>query len=151
MSDLRYSLWLLFGGRKKIEAESKRLTEEHRKRDDERKKRDDERKKLEAQLRQAASLDGDIILIEALLKMGVNVDAQDPETGRTALIIAVDYCCRGVIVDLLSHRADVHIKANNGNSAVDIARAKGQTEIVTLLEKTHQANQDYHRDGTASA
>jgi len=138
MSNLGQSLRMALGGRKRLEAEAQRLTEEQ-------KKREDERKNLEAQLRHAASEDSNVILVEPLVKMGVNVNAQDPETGRTALMIAVNYGCRSVIVSLLSYHADVHIKANNGRSAVDIAHTKGQPEIVALLEDVHQVNEDHRK------
>ncbi len=137
MANLGQSLRLAFGGRKKIEAEARRLTEEH-------KKLDDERKALELQLRHVAA-EGDIMLLEQLVKMGVNVNAEDPETGRTALMIAVNYDHRSAVVSLLSHRADIHIKANNGRSAVDIAKTKGQTDLVALMEEVHQANEDYRK------
>ncbi|MGI4789936.1 MAG: ankyrin repeat domain-containing protein, partial [Janthinobacterium lividum] len=117
MASFRQSLWLALGGRRKIEAEAQRRTEEH-------KRLEAERMALEMQLRHAAAQDSDVLLIPSLIKMGVDVNAQDPETGRTALMIAVNYECRSVIALLLSHQVDIHIKANNGRSAVDIAHTK---------------------------
>ena len=143
MSNLSDTLRGLFGAqskteveRKKIEAESKRLTEQYRKREIERKER-------EIELRHAASEDFNCSRVEQLIKQGIDVNAQDPETGRTALIIAVDYGCRTILTFLLTHQADIHIKAKNGKSAVDFARAKGQMDVVRLLEDIHRTNQVY--------
>lgn len=84
-------------------------------------------------------------MILTLIEMGARVDAKDPETGHTPLIIAVQHECRSVIVALLSFGADIHITANNGKSALDIARQMDNPKIVKLLEDAHRANQDYKK------
>lgn len=117
MNKLGHSLWLFFGGRKR----------------------------LEQTLRRAAAHDDDATVILTLIEMGARVDAKDPETGHTPLIIAVQNSCRSVIVALLSFGADIHAMANNGKSALDIARQMDKPEIVALLEEAHRANQDYKK------
>ncbi len=114
---LGHSLWLVFGGRKR----------------------------LEQTLRRAAAHTDDASVVMTLIDMGARPDAKDPQTGRTPLMLAVEYGCRGVIVALLSHGADIHVQANNGKSALDLARQKGLGEIVALLEEVHRVNQDYHQ------
>lgn len=101
------------------------------------------RKRLELNLRRAAANEHEALIIMALIDMGANVDARDPATGRTALMLAVEYDCRSNIVALLTHGADVHIQAKNGKSALEMARAKGLDEIAELLKDTHRANQSY--------
>ncbi len=122
MNKVRHSLWLFFGGRKR----------------------------LEQTLRRAAMHNDDASVVLTLIDMGARPDAKDPQTGRTPLMIAVDNGCRGVIVALLSHGADIHTRANNGKSVLDLAREKGQSEIVDLLERAHQANQEYLPGRTGS-
>lgn len=142
MNNLRHSLSLFFGGRRKIEAESKRLTEEYKLREAERKRLEQEKQKLEAAFRHAAA-DNDLLLLEAMIQMEVDVNAPDPETGRTALIMAADYGHLTALTYLLSERASVYLKAKNGHTAVDFARAKGRMEMVELLESTHRTAQEY--------
>lgn len=98
---------------------------------------------MEQTLHRAAMHNDDASVVLTLIDMGARPDAKDPQTGRTPLMIAVDNGCRGVIVALLSHGADIHIRANNGKSAPELAREKGQSEIADLLERAHQANQEH--------
>ena len=115
-SKLGHSLWLRFGGRKRLGRD----------------------------LREVSADDRDTSVVLTLIKMGACVDDKDPETGRTPLMVAVEYGCRSVIVALLSHGADIHITANNGKSALDIARDKGLTGIADLLTETHRVNQSFN-------
>lgn len=115
MSNLRHRLWLRFGGQKRLDRD----------------------------LREVAADDHDVQVALTLIKMGASPNGQDPETGRTPLMVAVDYDCRSIITALLSHQADPHIKANNGKSALDLAQEAGKTEIADLLEQAHKSNQNY--------
>lgn len=117
MKKIGHSAWLLFGGRRR----------------------------LEQTLRRAASHNDDATVILTLIDMGARVDAPDPEMGHTPLIIAVEHQCRSVLVALLSHGADINVRANNGKSALDIARQKDQDEIAKLLQEAHRAYQDYDK------
>ena len=110
-----HSIWLYFGGRKRLEQD----------------------------LCRASANNDEAIIIMTLIDMGASVNAKDPQTGRTALMLAVEYECRSNIVALLSHGADIHIKANNGKSALELAQEKGLNEIAELLTDTHRVNQDY--------
>jgi undecaprenyl pyrophosphate synthase len=115
IAKIRHDLWLRFGGRKRLGRD----------------------------LRRSVAGDDNVSVSLLLIDMGAGVDEKDPETGRTPLMVAVDYGCRTTVVALLSHGADIHIKANNGKSALDLARDKGLTEIANLLVGTHQVNQAY--------
>lgn len=79
-------LWLLFGGRRKIEAESKRLTEEHKRLAEANRYREIERKSLEAELRRVASEDYNCSIVEALIKQGVNVMPKTQKRGEPRLL-----------------------------------------------------------------
>ncbi len=111
-----HSLWLLLGGRKKLEQD----------------------------LRRAAAHGNDTTIIMTLIDLGANVNAPDPETGRTPLILAVDYDCRSNIKALLAYGADIHIKADNGRSALDMALMRGQEEISDLLADIHRVKRNNH-------
>ena len=111
-----HSVWLYFGGRKRLAQD----------------------------LRRASANNDEAMIIMTLIDMGAGVNAKDPETGRTPLMLAIEYECRSNIVALLSHGADIHIKANNGKSALELAQAKGLDEIAELLTDTHRINKDYH-------
>jgi ankyrin repeat protein len=100
-------------------------------------------KRLGRDLRRSAAGDDNVSVSLLLIDMGADVDDKDTETGRTPLMVAVDYGCHSTVVALLSHGSDVHLKANNGKSALDIAREKGQTEIADLLAEAHRVNQAY--------
>lgn len=115
MSKIGHALWLRFGGQKRLDKD----------------------------LREVAADDRDVSVALTLINMGASPDGKDPETGRTPLMVAVEYGCRSMVVALLSHGADIHIKANNGKSALDIANTKGLPEIAELLADTHKANQEY--------
>jgi len=101
------------------------------------------RKRLEMDLRRAAANADEALVIMTLIDMGAGVDARDPATGRTALMLAVEYDCRSNVVALLSHGANIHIQANNGKSALEMARAKGLDEVAELLKDTDRVNQSY--------
>ena len=101
------------------------------------------RKRLEQDLRRAAANNDEVLIIMALIDMGAKVNAQDPQTGRTPLMLAVEYECRSNVTALLSYGADIHIKANNGKSALEMARAKGLDEVAELLTDTDRINRAY--------
>ena len=105
------------------------------------------RKRLERDLREVAADDKDVSVVLTLIKMGAAPDGRDPETGHIPLMVAVDYGCRAIVVALLSHEADINLRANNDKSALDLAREKGRAEIERLLLEGHQANQEYQPPG----
>ena len=103
---LRHAVWLRFGGRKRLERD----------------------------LRRAAVNDNEALIIMTLIGMGARVDAPDPQTGRTPLMLAVTYGYRSNVVALMSHGADVHLKDKSGKSALDMAREQGLDGPADLLE-----------------
>ena len=115
MGNLRHKWWLRFGGQKRLDRD----------------------------LREVAADDRDVSVALTLIKMGASVNAKDPETGRTPLMVAVAYQCRAMVVVLLSHNADIHATANNGKSALDIAYENGLQEMEVLLLEGHRANQEF--------
>jgi len=69
-----------------------------------------------------------------LLEHGAEVDRVDTVESWTALMLAAAEGNRAVVETLLRHGADSAIVDQDGDAAVDHARAREQTEIVTLLE-----------------
>jgi ankyrin repeat protein len=76
-------------------------------------------------------------IIEVLLWTGrVEIDRQD-RTGRTALIWAANYGYLDVVQLLVTWKADLHVKNEDGLTAAGIARLGGYTEIWEFLERIH--------------
>ncbi len=85
-----------------------------------------------ARLRAAAAL-GDLAAVEALLDIGVDVDAAS-EYGATALALAADKGHAKVVKALLDHGAAVGATDSFYNStAIAWAAYNGQVEVVSLL------------------
>lgn len=101
------------------------------------------RRRLGDALRRACLGDHNASVVVQLLDQGAPVSAKDPQTGRTALMTAVDNDCRAAIVALLSHGADIHMTANNGKSALDLAEEKAGQDVVDLLVDGTRANREY--------
>lgn len=74
-------------------------------------------------------------IIENLVKIGVNINAQD-ELGITALMWAVSRNNKRLVELLLKLGADRKIKNNHNETAAEIARTAGFEDIAELLEKT---------------
>ena len=72
--------------------------------------------------------------VELLLESGANVDHVDTTEGWTGLMFAAAEGHRPVVETLLRHGADIGITDGDGGAAIDHARERGQTAIVTLLE-----------------
>lgn len=72
--------------------------------------------------------------VEALLATRrVQIDLQD-DYGRTALIWAASYGYLDVVQLLVSWGASLHMKNGGGNTAADVARSEGQTEVMEFLK-----------------
>ncbi|KAF2791689.1 ankyrin [Melanomma pulvis-pyrius CBS 109.77] len=72
--------------------------------------------------------------VEALLSTRrVQIDRQD-SYGRTALIWAASYGYLDVVQLLVSWKASLHLKNRGGQTAADVARLEGQTEVWEFLD-----------------
>lgn len=68
----------------------------------------------------------------ALKQKDVDVDAYD-STGRTALMITAMTGCATITEMLLTHGANMHLKDNNGLTAVELALKHARTGVANVL------------------
>ncbi len=71
--------------------------------------------------------------IEALLKHGAKVDAQD-NSGKTAMMYAADHGLGSSFQALFDAGANTTIKDKTGKTALDYAKESHRDDIVKLLE-----------------
>jgi ankyrin repeat protein len=76
----------------------------------------------------------DLSRVEALLKEGVDVDAQT-STGITALHLASSKGYAQIVELLLEYKATVDIPSHRGNTALHAAAWNAHSEVVELLLK----------------
>ena len=79
-----------------------------------------------------AATKGSIEIADLLLKKSADVNAQDDD-GNTALIMAVGNGNRDLIRNLLAAGAKPSLRNKIGISAVDLAKHKGATDILSML------------------
>ena len=72
--------------------------------------------------------------VELLLQHGASVNTADTVESWTALMFAAAEGHQPVVATLLSHGADPGMADEDGDAAIEHARQRGQTSIVTLLE-----------------
>ena len=75
-------------------------------------------------------------IVKALLQKGADTTAYN-ELGYTALMQAAysDYVDAEAVRVLLAHGADVHVKAKDGETPLSVAKMRGETAIVRLLQE----------------
>ncbi len=71
--------------------------------------------------------------VELLIENGADVNRADTAERWTALMLAAAEGHRPVVEILLKHGADIALSDLDGDSAIDHARERGQTDIVALL------------------
>jgi ankyrin repeat protein len=72
--------------------------------------------------------------VDLLARNGADVNRIDLAEGWTALMFAAAEGQQAVVEVLARHGADLELTDQDGDAAVDHARARGQVHIVTLLE-----------------
>jgi predicted LPLAT superfamily acyltransferase len=85
-----------------------------------------------------ASAQGHAEIVRLLLKKGADVNVKITNTGSTALLLAAEYGHTEVVKLLLAAKADVNAKASwqgKDYTPLSIAKEKGNTQIIELLEK----------------
>ncbi|WP_218599617.1 ankyrin repeat domain-containing protein [Polaribacter sp. NJDZ03] len=78
---------------------------------------------------------GNTDIAALLLKNNANINVQN-NLGYTPLIFATMYNQPKMVAFLLKQNADLSLKDKENKSALDIAKSKGFTEIISLLETT---------------
>lgn len=93
---------------------------------------------------------GQTAIIDRLLSLGLDIDAQDQNgEGRTALIWAAETGNADTLRHLLEKGADPHLSDEEGFTALDTAVGEGHTELVRLLlDAGVDVNQRTHNNGT---
>nr|KAG5692115.1 hypothetical protein BaRGS_014278 [Batillaria attramentaria] len=82
-------------------------------------------------------------LADLLLTHGADVNRRSGSKIHTPLHVAIETGTQDLVVCLLQHNADVTLKDKNGVTPLDLAKLKGLTDILSLLEK--------HNTGKAAA
>ena len=80
------------------------------------------------------SINGNIVLLELLLKKRVDIDSQNSE-GNTALILTARTGDVKTVRWLLDNRANLNIKNNNKKGALQIAKESNQHDVVYLIQQ----------------
>ncbi|QIF02388.1 ankyrin repeat domain-containing protein [Roseimicrobium sp. ORNL1] len=98
-----------------------------------------------------AAYGGHVEVVDMLLKAGATVDLQCGE-GETALFMAVYYNRAAVVRRLLEAGANASLKVN-GKTAIEVARVKGYSDIVSALELAAGSKQkgEQGSDGKSAA
>ena len=81
-----------------------------------------------------AAAEGHTATVKTLIANGADVKNTDKH-GKTALIWAAEWDHIPAVQALLENGADVNHKGNDGTTALVAAKAKGDAELVALLEK----------------
>lgn len=86
----------------------------------------------------AAAVENEIDVIRILLDHGANPNVQNSQ-GDTPLICATKYAGgkAGTVELFVNAGADLGIRDNKGNTALDYAKANRQQEAISLLEKSN--------------
>lgn len=80
----------------------------------------------------SAALEGNTNEVRALLKLGVDINAQDSK-GFTALMLAVVNRQIETVKTLLGEGGDMNIQAGDGTTALSIAASSGDGSMMRVL------------------
>lgn len=78
---------------------------------------------------------GNLELVRALVDLGANIQALDPETGENSLHIAAKGDCRKIIKFLLTHGISIECTTNNGCTPLHIAANYGSVGSIRKLTR----------------
>ena len=81
-----------------------------------------------------AILRGDIDAVRRLCDEGAAVDEVDATQKQTPLMVAASLGSLEIVWQLMESRADTSLRDEEGNSALDLARARGHADVVSLLD-----------------
>jgi ankyrin repeat protein len=73
-------------------------------------------------------------ILQLLIDRGANLNQQNSTLGMTAIMQSVITNRIQIVKILIDAKADLNIKNKNGETALDIAKKKGYTEIFKLIE-----------------
>ncbi|XP_060615178.2 NF-kappa-B inhibitor alpha [Anolis sagrei] len=82
-----------------------------------------------------ASIQGYLAIVEYLLSLGADVNAQEPCNGRTALHLAVDLQNQDLVTLLLNHGADVNRVTYQGYSPYQLTWGRSNSSIQEKLRQ----------------
>lgn len=82
----------------------------------------------------AAAYAGHAAAAQLLVEHGIDIDKQGPYNGYTALHDAIWQNNVDVARVLIDAGANLHLKANSGQTPLDFAKAKHATQIIAMLE-----------------
>ncbi|XP_070787485.1 NF-kappa-B inhibitor alpha [Pituophis catenifer annectens] len=82
-----------------------------------------------------ASTEGYLAIVERLLSLGADVNAQEPCNGRTTLHLAVDLQNEGLVSLLLKHGADVNKVTYQGYSPYQLTWGRNNSSIQEQLRQ----------------
>jgi ankyrin repeat protein len=88
-----------------------------------------------------ASTNGHTSTVQALLLAGADVNVKDTQFGATALMGASANGHAAIVEALLEKGANLNEKSNSGMTTLDIAKSKGESNVVQLLEKANSKKQ----------
>ncbi|KFR01990.1 NF-kappa-B inhibitor alpha, partial [Opisthocomus hoazin] len=87
-----------------------------------------------------ASIQGYLAIVEYLLSLGADVNAQEPCNGRTALHLAVDLQNSDLVSLLVKHGADVNKVTYQGYSPYQLTWGRDNSSIQDQLKQLTTAN-----------
>jgi ankyrin repeat protein len=85
-----------------------------------------------------AALGGSSELVEMILARGAIINATDRESGSTALHYGASFGRVDAVKTLLQHGAEINRKNNKGVTALEVAVAHGQTEVINVFRVRKQ-------------
>lgn len=92
------------------------------------------RSKLNRTALMVSAVNGHTSTVQALLSAGADVNGKDSKYGATALMGAATNGHVDIVKALIEKGAKLNERNNNGMTALEMAKSKGQTKVVQILE-----------------